>query len=837
MLGKKVNILLLTLLTLLSTAVSAAVNTQYNATVCGSGTYLFGCKQLTSSGTETNTLGDSTVTLHLLFAPLKATSYTATIEPGQTYLFGCQRLTADAVTSNTLQQVGCGCDSTVTLTLKVQAPAPTKVVVGYTATIQKGETYLFGCATYASDTTVSDTLHLTGKDSIVVLTLKVEETPAPVEVKVGYTATIQKGETYLFGCATYASDTTVSDTLHLAGKDSIVVLTLKVEETPVEVKVQYSSEITTDDTYLLGCKAYHFADPGLYKLMDTLHLAGIDSITIVNLTVAAGGGGQAAVTVAYTATIEYGQTYLFGCQQLSAAGTYYDTLPRVNLIGDSAIVLTLVNEVKVGYDATIKQGETYLFGCQQFTVDTVYADTLHMAGKDSITVLTLTVEPVCPAVIVVGDTAAAVCEKDLPFIWHGLTLNADTICEDTLHNATALGCDSIARLTFTVIKPVTGNDSIEGCDSVTYKGITYKASAIAYDTTTSVLTGCDSIVTMKIIVKQHAIGNDSIEGCDTVTFKGIKYTADAIVYDTIIGGATNGCDSIVTMKIIVKQHATGDDAMDGCDTVTFKGIKYTADAIVYDTIVGGAANGCDSIVTMTITVHHTDSSTLDSIDTCNMYTWHGVRYTKTGIYYDTLQTVHGCDSICKLDLTITLPYQDTLTLEHYYGDRVIMINRHEINALGWKLDSLDLDHPEYVKWYRINAPGDTTFLDNGYYYTLTSGEPLPAGTYYAVIDIEPTGGARCGGKGVTEEYTVKGAAPAPALMPSLARPGQDIRIVNLNPMVQTNVRIYSADGLVQGSYTVSGEENYTIKAAATTGFYLVELYNEDMKSTLRYIVK
>ncbi len=943
MLGKKVNILLLTLLTLLSTAVSAAVNTQYNATVCGSGTYLFGCKQLTSSGTETNTLGDSTVTLHLLFAPLKATSYTATIEPGQTYLFGCQQLTADTVTSNTLQQIGCGCDSTVTLTLKVQAPAPTKVVVGYTATIQKGETYLFGCATYASDTTVSDTLHLAGKDSIVVLTLKVEETP--VEVKVGYTATIQKGETYLFGCATYASDTTVSDTLHLAGKDSIVVLTLKVEETPAPVevkvgytaaiktgetylfgcaqltasgtysdtlhlagkdsivfvnltvapaidtvkvqydaaiktgetylfgcaqltasgtysdtlhlagkdsivfvnltvapaidtvKVQYNTEITVGDIYLFGCKTYQYTETGSQVLTDTLHLAGKDSIVFVNLTVSAGGGGQGDTAVAYTATIKPGQTYLFGCQQLTSPGTYYDTLPRVNLIGDSAIVLTLVNEVKVGYDATIKQGETYLFGCQQFTVDTVYADTLHMAGKDSITVLTLTVEPVCPAVIVVGDTAAAVCEKDLPFIWHGLTLNADTVCEDTLHNATALGCDSIARLTFTVIKPVTGNDSIEGCDSVTYKGITYKASAIAYDTTTSVLTGCDSIVTMKIIVKQHAIGNDSIEGCDTVTFKGIKYTADAIVYDTIIGGATNGCDSIVTMKIIVKQHATGDDAMDGCDTVTFKGIKYTADAIAYDTIVGGAANGCDSIVTMTITVHHTDSSTLDSIDTCNMYTWHGVRYTKTGIYYDTLQTVHGCDSICKLDLTITLPYQDTLTLEHYYGDRVIMINRHEINALGWKLDSLDLDHPEYVKWYRINAPGDTTFLDNGYYYTLTSGEPLPAGTYYAVIDIEPTGGARCGGKGVTEEYTVKGAAPAPALMPSLARPGQDIRIVNLNPMVQTNVRIYSADGLVQGSYTVSGEESYTIKAAGTTGFYLVELYNEGMKSTLRYIVK
>ena len=291
------------------------------------------------------------------------------------------------------------------------------------------------------------------------------------------------------------------------------------------------------------------------------------------------------------------------------------------------------------------------------------------------------------------------------------------------------------------------------------------------------------------------------------------------------------------MKIILKQHATGADAIEGCDTVTFKGIKYTADAVVYDTLVGQAANGCDSIVTMTITVHHTDSSTLDIIDTCNMYVWHGVRYTERGIYYDTLTTVDNCDSICKLYLTITLPYQDTLTLEHYYGDRIIMINRNEINALGWKLDSLDLDHPEYVKWYRINAPGDTTFLDNGYYYTTSNGDPLPAGTYYAVISIAPTSGARCGAKGTTEEYVIKGAAPAPALMPSLARPGEDIRIINLDPTVKTDVRIFSAEGLMQSTFTVTGEESFIFKAGGTTGFYLVELYNEGMKSTLRYIVK
>ena len=724
MLGKKVNILLLTLLTLLSTAVSAAVNTQYSTTVCGSGTYLFGCKKLISSGTETNTLVDSTVTLHLLFAPLKATSYTATIEPGQTYLFGCQQLKADAVTSNTLQQVGCGCDSTVTLTLKVQAPAP------------------------AIDT-----------------------------VKVQYNAAIKTGETYLFGCAQLTASGTYSDTLHLAGKDSIVFVNLTVAPAIDTVKVQYNTEITVGDIYLFGCKTYQYTETGPQVLTDTLHLAGKDSIVFVNLTVSAGGGGQGDTAVAYTATIKPGQTYLFGCQQLTAPGTYYDTLPRVNLIGDSAIVLTLVNEVKVGYDATIKQGETYLFGCQQLTAAGEYADTLHLAGKDSITILTL-------KVVTASDTTVAytaTIKQGETYLFGCKQLTAAGEYKDTLSRLGVTG-DSITVLTLSVCKPDSSEVTLTACDSITWKGTKYTTSG--------------------------------------------DYTFDTLT--------VAGCDSVITLHLTVNHSDSSELSLTVCDSITWKGTKYTTSGdYIFDTLT---VAGCDSVITLHLTVNYSGSSK-EEIDTCNMYTWHGTRYTRSGIYYDTLQTVHGCDSICKLDLTITLPYQDTLTLEHYYGDRVIMINRHEINALGWKLDSLDLDHPEYVKWYRINAPGDTTYLDKGYYYTLKSGEPLPAGTYYAVINIEPTGGARCGGKGITEEYVVKGAALAPALMPSLARPGQDIRIVNLDPTVKTNVRIYSADGLVQGNYTVSGEESYTIKAAATTGFYLVELYNEDMKSTLRYIVK
>jgi hypothetical protein len=190
------------------------------------------------------------------------------------------------------------------------------------------------------------------------------------------------------------------------------------------------------------------------------------------------------------------------------------------------------------------------------------------------------------------------------------------------------------------------------------------------------------------------------------------------------------------------------------------------------------------------------------------------------------------------------PYVDTLEVKAYYGYRVIMINRNQINDMpGWAdLDSLDIDHPEYVTWYQmLGATPDITTdkkVATGYYYTLPNGEPLPAGNqYYAYIDIPASVGATCGSIGITEVITIGSPAAAPALVPSLAKPGEDIQVINLDPTVETLIRIYTAEGLLQKTYKAYGDTSFTIKAAGDFGFYLVELSNESLKSTLRYIVK
>jgi hypothetical protein len=66
-----------------------------------------------------------------------------------------------------------------------------------------------------------------------------------------------------------------------------------------------------------------------------------------------------------------------------------------------------------------------------------------------------------------------------------------------------------------------------------------------------------------------------------------------------------------------------------------------------------SVQGFDSIVNLTLTVYPTYYFAEDTT-LCNAtsYTWRGHTYTESGIYYDSLQTVHGCDSIFQLSLEL-----------------------------------------------------------------------------------------------------------------------------------------------------------------------------------------
>ncbi|MBQ6748346.1 MAG: hypothetical protein IJR09_02795, partial [Paludibacteraceae bacterium] len=222
---------------------------------------------------------------------------------------------------------------------------------------------------------------------------------------------------------------------------------------------------------------------------------------------------------------------------------------------------------------------------------------------------------------------------------------------------------------------------------------------------------------------------------------------------------------------------------------------------------------------------------------CHEFTWLGKTYDKSGDYRDTIAggAASGCDSVAILHLTISHEVVKTLTLDLKYN-RILMIDRKYLLDNGWTVEELPEVAPEgMVTWYFNAAPiADPKYNQKGYYLTYENGEMLPVGNYSVEVDLDPTG---CGKRAVADAVVNYTAVAAPALMPTLAQPGEEIKVLNLDPEQTTVIRIYSTEGLLQGTYTTTGAETYTIKAAEGHGFYLVELSNEGMKSTLRYVVK
>ena len=417
-----------------------------------------------------------------------------------------------------------------------------------------------------------------------------------------------------------------------------------------------------------------------------------------------------------------------------------------------------------------------------------------------------------------------------------------TISAECGHNATS----GDIVLAVTAASPTYTTDVVDNvCGSYIWprNGQTY------YSSTTDTYTEYDAdgcalnVYTLNLTLGQPNTGDTTAVECNSFTWYGKTYTASTT--DTYTLTNVSGCDSVVTLHLTINYSTTGDTTAVECDEFTWYGTKYTTSGD-YTHVLTNAVN-CDSVVTLHLTINNSIVMPTISVSECNMYEWKDeaqnfdTLITTTGTYTHVFATALGCDSTVTIDATIKgTSYVDTLDIKAYYGNRIIMINRNQINALdGWAdLDSLDNEQGKYVEWYRIEASGDTTSLGTGYYKTLPTGEPLPAGDYFAYIDLPRSAGAECGSVGKTKILTIAAAATAaPALVPSLARPGEDIQVINLDPEVETIIRIYSAEGLLQKTYTSYGETSFTIKAANDNGFYIVELNADSIKSTLRYIVK
>ncbi len=101
-------------------------------------------------------------------------------------------------------------------------------------------------------------------------------------------------------------------------------------------------------------------------------------------------------------------------------------------------------------------------------------------------------------------------------------------------------------------------------------------------------------------VNNVVTGTDVQTACNTYTWiDGITYNASTNTPTfTIVGGSVSGCDSVVTLDLTINNVVTGIDVQTAIASYTWiDGITYNSSTNTPTfTIVGGSSTGCDSIV-------------------------------------------------------------------------------------------------------------------------------------------------------------------------------------------------------------------------------------------------
>jgi hypothetical protein len=166
--------------------------------------------------------------------------------------------------------------------------------------------------------------------------------------------------------------------------------------------------------------------------------------------------------------------------------------------------------------------------------------------------------------------------------------------------------------------------------------------------------GCDSIIKLNLTITNILRSSITVKACDTFTWalNGQSYGASGSYADTIL--TASGCDSIVTLNLTVNLIPPTVQNISACDAYTWpeNNQRYTQSTQAFAILKN--ARGCDSLITLNLTINKKDSADFN-VNQCNPYTWSatGITYSKSGVYKAILVTSKGCDSLVSLYLTIS----------------------------------------------------------------------------------------------------------------------------------------------------------------------------------------
>ena len=234
-----------------------------------------------------------------------------------------------------------------------------------------------------------------------------------------------------------------------------------------------------------------------------------------------------------------------------------------------------------------------------------------------------------------------------------LQIDSENIGEYSVLISTPVGCVLSETLDLTL--PVLfGEENATICEGETYttNNNQYSMTGV-YNYTLISSQGCDSIVTLNLNVQPASQTSFTPTICQGETFEINGEILDETGNFFYTFDAANGCDSIVTVVLTVVPAATRTEEFSICEgqPFSFEGMDLTQTGIYpffYE-----QANGCDSTFIIDLTVNETyTEEAFASICQGETYQFGNDMLTTSGIYSGGLISRFGCDSSVVLTLEV-----------------------------------------------------------------------------------------------------------------------------------------------------------------------------------------
>ncbi|MAX79863.1 MAG: hypothetical protein CL843_06785 [Crocinitomicaceae bacterium] len=358
------------------------------------------------------------------------------------------------------------------------------------------------------------------------------------------------------------------------------------------------------------------------------------------------------------------------------------------------------------------------------------------------------------------------------------------------------------------------------CNSYTAPSGTVFTNTGIYNDTIPNSTGCDSIITIDLTVHSSSTSTDVISACNSYTWiDGVTYTtSNNTAKDTLVNAM--GCDSIVTLNLTILNSTSYTDVQTACDSFTWiNGVTYTSSTnSAVDTLVN--AVGCDSIVTLDLTL--LNSTTYTDVQTaCESFTWiDGNTYTasnNSATY--TLTNAAGCDSIVTLDLTID-SIDVSISVVDTVGNLTLFANENAGIATGYQ-------------WLECLGDGQYNILTGD---TLSTFAPATSGEY-ALVGFNAFG---C--SDTTDCVTAIGTGVEDADAKALAlsvypNPTQGEVTINFEEVQQNvSITITNISGQIIERQTLKSGRQVTLQLEGSAGIYFCTISTDkNIYRTIRLV--